>query len=553
MGNEKMICLGCGSGNVVKKGKRKSKYEAVQKYFCNDCSRFFTFKKLEKKVYPAKVIMQAIGYYNLGNSLDESSKLIYKKLKIKISPRVISNWLQEFRGICSYYRIRDRAISLFKPSEVVFKKIFRHLQVYKYRYHKAKIEFFANEYFSMLKNYLFSISKNCPHDLFINKSTRGSGIKLDIDFSKVKVFRKENYACKLASLALEAASKNTERHEKLQEFMLCNDSCTVACEVPIYVYPNEIDSSIFNFIDLKNKNAITGHIDFVQLKFGSVYVLDYKPDASKVNAISQLFVYALALSLRTGIWLRNFRCAWFDQDFYYEFAPSDIVLRFCKVPAYRAGEFFVRNNARRYFTSEEFQQARTKNLGFKDIGRILRKKVMRAVDVERVRIADSSERNCKGTRDEDCIDFEAMTSDEDCMGLDGDLGDGDCGCLGDGNFKCSGDGDCMGLGVMSGDGDCRAGRLNRAAFGQRRVHMGWLNGCFGMKWGKRGIAKRGIIALLIAMLLLISLYAHAFTFIDDSDADFGKGNLSVDSRVFGTGYPNPYYQTAIEKIFEVKP
>ena len=102
--------------------------------------------------------------------------------------------------------------------------------------------------------------------------------------------------------------------------------------------------------------TITGHIDFVQLKFGSIYLLDYKPDADKSNAISQLFVYAVALSVRTGIWLRNFRCAWFDEDGYYEFSPSDIVLRFCNIPKYRVREFFVRNNERRYFTSKEFHE-----------------------------------------------------------------------------------------------------------------------------------------------------------------------------------------------------
>ena len=111
-------------------------------------------------------------------------------------------------------------------------------------------------------------------------------------------------------------------------------------------------------VDIKEDSAkaITGHIDFVQLKFGSIYVLDYKPNASKVDAVSQLFVYAVALSVRTGVWLRNFRCAWFDEKGYYEFAPSDIVLKFCKFPQNRFREFFVRNKERRYFTSREFHE-----------------------------------------------------------------------------------------------------------------------------------------------------------------------------------------------------
>ena len=256
------------------------------------------------------------------------------------------------------------------------------MQLYKYRYHKAKVAFFVNEYFRGLKSYLINISSNCPNELFKN-SARISNIKLGIDAERVKIFKKENYACKLASLALQSANKNSERHNKLQEFMLVNDTCTIATEVPVYMYLDEIKQygifDLFGNLSIKNNtlketkkpmhlylttypnsNAITGHIDFVQLKFGSVYVLDYKPDASKVDAVSQLFVYTLALSVRTGIWLRNFRCAWFDSENYYEFAPSDIVLRFCNVPKNKLREFFVRNKERRYFTSKEFHEKSSK-------------------------------------------------------------------------------------------------------------------------------------------------------------------------------------------------
>ena len=379
-------CAECGSSHVVKKGRSKAKFELKQIYKCKDCSKRFVLGS--GKSYPAKIIMDSISAYNLGNNLDKTSKIIKKKHKVRVPEKTIYSWVKGFGKVCSYCRIRKKAIGLFKPKDVIFKKIFRHLQLYKYRYHKAKVELFANGYFKELRNYLANVSENCPDELF-KDSFRTSNIKLNIDANKIRIFKKENYACRLASLALECANTNYERHDKLQEFMLANDTCTIAAEVPVYLSLDEVkgygilglfekntlkdDSSNGNFNDensikndalniKNNKNnqfspfAITGHIDFVQLKFGSIYVLDYKPEASKVDAVSQLFVYAAALSVRTGIWLRNFRCAWFDENGYYEFAPSDIVLRFCKVPQNRLREFFVRNRERRYFTSREFNE-----------------------------------------------------------------------------------------------------------------------------------------------------------------------------------------------------
>jgi len=47
--------------------------------------------------------------------------------------------------------------------------------------------------------------------------------------------------------------------------------------------------------------------------------------------MAQLFLYALALSARTGIWLRNFVCGWFGDKDYFVFRPADIVLKLEKI------------------------------------------------------------------------------------------------------------------------------------------------------------------------------------------------------------------------------
>ncbi len=53
---------------------------------------------------------------------------------------------------------------------------------------------------------------------------------------------------------------------------------------------------------------------------GYVHILDYKPEARKEkHAHVQLTIYALALARSTGLKLKDFKCAWFDEKDYFEF------------------------------------------------------------------------------------------------------------------------------------------------------------------------------------------------------------------------------------------
>ena len=76
---------------------------------------------------------------------------------------------------------------------------------------------------------------------------------------------------------------------------------------------------------LARGEILTGHIDFVQIRYGLIHILDYKPDAKKVKPIEQLTLYALALSRLTGIDLYHFKCAWFDDRDYFNFYPRTII------------------------------------------------------------------------------------------------------------------------------------------------------------------------------------------------------------------------------------
>jgi hypothetical protein len=179
---------------------------------------------------------------------------------------------------------------------------------------------------------------------------------------------KHNLANDLCTFALQGVKERKERHESVQKFMLCNDSVTVATEVPVYLnkddiehmqtqlgfqifakqtpqsQPHEIASShaprndngsgiaasIASLLPRNDESAplpklITGHIDILQIRNGQIHILDYKPNAVKERPIEQLTLYAMALSRLTGLRLFEFKCAWFDEKDYFEFYPLHVL------------------------------------------------------------------------------------------------------------------------------------------------------------------------------------------------------------------------------------
>ena len=113
----------------------------------------------------------------------------------------------------------------------------------------------------------------------------------------------------MTDLALELAKTKSERHEKVEDFFLINDSATVAVEVPVYLTENE---SGFD-------KPLTGHIDLVQVRGNRVHILDYKSEKGG-NVAAQLALYAQCLKKRTG--LSEITCAYFDENAYFQFTQE---------------------------------------------------------------------------------------------------------------------------------------------------------------------------------------------------------------------------------------
>ncbi len=361
--NVKMACPFCESVDFVRRGTRKKKHEVVQLFKCAnpECKRTFTDSTVKGRRYPLKVIIDAISYYNLGFTREKVCSIIHQlHKKIKPEPETISRWAEEYAGLCAYHKMRSYGLKLFGPMEVLEVVTMAHHQLYRFRYHKAKIllmmEDYKNRNFYPLKEYLDAVSTETPHQFF-NSGERISDIRSMFSTADMVVTSKTNYANRLAEFALKGISKNKDRHEGVQKFMIANDSVTVATEVPVYIRREDVeymenklqfqivgqegitfrkhssrrgdssadvagvcDTSTFEIPEL-----LTGHIDIVQVRNGQIHLLDYKPNAKKEKPIEQLTWYALALSRLTGLRLYEFKCAWFDETDYFEFYPLHVV------------------------------------------------------------------------------------------------------------------------------------------------------------------------------------------------------------------------------------
>ena len=318
-------------------------------YLCHTCGKTFTQRSVSGKHYQLKTIFDAISLYNLGYSYEDVARILIAKFtadkesedssapNFVLNPSTIADWTEEFKEHLPYLKMRPYAVQLAKPKDTVIQATLAHQQLYRYRFHTAKCQLiiksdYANRNFMPLVEFLRMVPAECPHQ-FYQEGERASESCLEFSKAHMIVRSKQNYATKLAKFCLQGADQRKDRHELLEKFFLYNDSVTVATEVPVYLTKNDLEhfkSKLgFEFdnqqVDLPN--IITGHIDLLQIRNGAVHILDYKPASQKDQPIDQLTLYALALSRLTGLRIFEFKCAWFDENSYFEFFPLHVLYK----------------------------------------------------------------------------------------------------------------------------------------------------------------------------------------------------------------------------------
>lgn len=306
-------CPKCNlSTNIIKSGVRKIRNETIQIYFCKQCSKRFNDRKIPRTSYSPKLILQAISYFNLGHTLQETTKSMQRKYKTKVPISTLNSWIHRYENDLPFIKLRRR----FKidPNLIIKKKKLQHQQPYLFQINTLKFNI-ACKKFPQLRTYINSIFNDSKDYIYqMDEILRCSELAKYYNMDKPEIKHiKKNLATSITNFALTLAKTKKDRHQIIEDFFLINDSVTIANEIPVYLLKEES-----NF-----ENHLTGHIDLIQIRNNKIHIIDYKPEAKNEKfAINQLFLYALALQIRTNIAPSNFECGYFDEQNYYQFTPN---------------------------------------------------------------------------------------------------------------------------------------------------------------------------------------------------------------------------------------
>ncbi len=304
---EPPACPNCKSTeDVIKSGTRSLKEDTIQMYRCKNCQKRFSDRKLSHTSYPPKVILSALTYYNMGHTLDMTIRTMRRKYKTKIPMSTLRNWISRHQDELPLTKLRKKYD--LDPNQTIKTRRLFHPQPYLFKVHTLKLNIKGKQ-FPQLKRYINGMLDNSMEHIFQSKKVlRVSELANTINLPKPTIRSiKNSPATRMTNLALELAKTRSERHQKVEEFFLTNDSATVAVELPVYLTESESG----------NNKPLTGHIDLLQVRSNRIHIMDYKPDQSG-NIINQLQLYAKCLKKRTG--LSNITCAYFDEKGYYQFA-----------------------------------------------------------------------------------------------------------------------------------------------------------------------------------------------------------------------------------------
>lgn len=250
-----------------------------------------------------RAILSAILLRCRGFTLEEIAVELGRRHGLRRAESTVSRWLAEFQP-----PFLEIAGSLPIPRGPLIQSwLFTHRKLnYLYQLHRAKVVFAKP--FNRLINYLTTLPRTLDHGVF-ERSIHCSGARF---IQNPGLIHYRNSLLSQATLmGVKLSVSNRARHQTVEDILLHTDRNTIATEVPVYYEDRHL-------------GPVAGHIDVLQINYGCVHILDYKPGAAKENpstVASQLTLYAIALAVRAGLHLHQIRCGYFDEQDLFLFTP----------------------------------------------------------------------------------------------------------------------------------------------------------------------------------------------------------------------------------------
>ena len=290
---------------------------AIQKYYCKKCQKYFSERRFPGTKHPPRVIFSAITLYNLGHTLSSVSEELRKRHHVIVTPSTVHSWIIRYSDVCNFQYMRRKYT--LDPAKAILSRRFEHEQVYYFRMHALKTNIIGKSQ-PGLGGYLYDLIKGKVPKGFGSGKRCSEAAKLGLLPSITTRSVAGSIAPVLCEMGLETAAHNRQRHDAVERFFLINDSATVACEVPVYASAEEIAKVIPDW----SGGKLHGHIDILQNRGGNIVIMDYKPEmADERFFTSQLALYALLLSIRTGVPIDLMKCGYFNERVSKEFYPAN--------------------------------------------------------------------------------------------------------------------------------------------------------------------------------------------------------------------------------------
>jgi transposase-like protein len=120
---EKPKCVYCGSENIIKRGIRKNKNGAKQRYLCKNCNRRFVYDAFKRMKVNGKIVTLVMDLYYKGLSLRDIADTIYQFYGIKLHHETVRIWILRFTKIMNDFvkKLKPKVSGIWHTDEQMVK------------------------------------------------------------------------------------------------------------------------------------------------------------------------------------------------------------------------------------------------------------------------------------------------------------------------------------------------------------------------------------------------------------------------------------------------